>query len=42
MKKLFMQAKNDILLALFLVQGFTVSVLFLASLSLLVYGSISQ
>ena len=42
MNNIFTQAKKDILIGLFLVQGFTVGVLFLATLSLLVYGFMHQ
>lgn len=42
MNNIFMQAKEDIRIALFLVQGFTVGVFFLATLSLLVYGFMHQ
>ena len=38
MKNLLKQAKEDSIIALFLVQGFTVSIFFITSLALLLYG----
>lgn len=38
MKNLLIQAKEDVRIALFLVQGFTVSIFFIASLALLLFG----
>lgn len=42
MNNLMIQAKEDFRMALFLVQGFTVSVFFVASLALLLFGFINN